>query len=155
MISQEMVRETCWSCKIALVDLEHLDLVLVLLLIIGTLLSVTIALVLSNDKSGSVLQHSHRLQLLHGLRYCWRSPWVCSVYKMVIIIIIIMCLFRWWTLPFLQACLKLVDSALDDRRLPDQCRVYCKSNSNTSGARCDTVCLIGGSNPLAKGPHWP
>ena len=30
-------------------------------------------------------------------------------------------LVRCWTLPFLRACSRLDDSALDDRRLPDQC----------------------------------
>jgi len=38
-------------------------------------------------------------------------------------IIIIMWLVWWWTLPFLRVCSRLVDSGLDDRQLPDKCRV--------------------------------
>jgi len=37
------------------------------------------------------------------------------------IIIIIMWLVLWWTLPFLRACSMLADSELGDRQLPDQC----------------------------------
>jgi len=48
----------------------------------------------------------------------------------------------------------LVDSALDDRQLPDQCSVVL-DRIQQSGARCDVVGPIGGSSPLAKGPYWP
>jgi len=37
-----------------------------------------------------------------------------------IIVIIIVWLVQCWTLPFLRWCSRLDDSALDDRRLPDQ-----------------------------------
>ena len=39
----------------------------------------------------------------------------------IIIYSIIVWLVRCWTLPFLRAFSRLDDSALDDRRLPDQC----------------------------------
>ena len=48
----------------------------------------------------------------------------------IIIIIIIVWLVQRWTLPFLRACSRLGDSALDDRRLPDQW---------LSGARSDSM----------------
>jgi len=41
--------------------------------------------------------------------------------NLIFIIIIIVWLDRCWTLTFLRACFRLDDSALDNRRLPDQC----------------------------------
>jgi len=72
----------------------------------------------------------------------------------IIIIIIIEWLVRCWTLPSLRACSWLDDSALDDRRLPDQCLVVLEWIQR-SGARCDAVGPNGGSSPLAKRPHRP
>jgi len=71
-------------------------------------------------------------------------------------IVIIVWLVRCWTLPFLRACYRLDDSALDDRRLPDQCWVVLDPTQiQQSGARCDAVGPIDGSNPLAKGHAGP
>jgi len=70
------------------------------------------------------------------------------------IIVIIVWLVRCWTLPFLRACSRLDDSALDDRQLPDQCWVLLNWIQQ-SRARCDVVSLIGRSTPLAKAPHRP
>jgi len=72
----------------------------------------------------------------------------------IIIIVIIMWLVRCWTLPFIWACSRLDDSALDDRRLSNQCWVVLdRILEPWSGARCDAVSPIGSSSPLAKGPH--
>jgi len=70
------------------------------------------------------------------------------------VIIIIVWLGRCWTLPFLRSCSRLDDSALNDRRLPDQYWVV-PNRSQRSGARCDAVGLIGGYGPLVNEPHWP
>jgi len=70
------------------------------------------------------------------------------------VIIIIVWLVRCWTLPFLRASSRLDDAALDDRQLPDQCWVVLNWFQQ-SRARCDAIGLIGGSTPLAKGPHRP
>ena len=48
------------------------------------------------------------------------APMAAICHVIIIIIIIIVWLVRCWTLPFLPACSRLVGSALDDRRLPDQ-----------------------------------
>jgi len=50
---------------------------------------------------------------------------VHSIIIIIIIIIIIEWLVRYWTLPFLRACSRLDDSALDDRRLPDTLTEWC------------------------------
>jgi len=52
--------------------------------------------------------------------------------------------------PFLQECSRLVNFALDDRRLPDQCRVVW-DQIPPSRARCDAVGVLGGTSPLANG----
>jgi len=67
---------------------------------------------------------------------------------------IIMWLVRCWTLPFLRACSRLDDSALDDRRLSDQCWVVL-NRIQRPGVRCDAVDLIAGSTPSGKGLHQP
>jgi len=79
---------------------------------------------------------------------------VIIIINIIRIIIIIAWLVRWWTLPFLRACSGLDDSALDDRRLPDQCWVVL-NRIQRSGARWDAVDPIGGSSSLAKWPHMP
>jgi len=52
--------------------------------------------------------------------------------------------------PFLQECSRLVNFALDDRRLPDQCRVV-RDQIPPSRAMYDPVGLLGGTSPLANG----
>jgi len=59
-----------------------------------------------------------------------------------------------WMLPFLQASSMLVNYALDDRWLPDQCWVV-PDLIQWSRARCCMIGLIGGPSSLAEGPHWP
>ena len=76
-----------------------------------------------------------------------------DMYK-VIIIIIIVWLVQWWTLPFLQECSMLVGSVLDDRRLPDRYRAM-PDQTQMSEAKCDAVSQMGGSSLLVEGPSWP
>ena len=79
----------------------------------------------------------------------WTQPFIIII---VIIVWFVLC----WTLPFIWACSRLDDSALDDRRLSDQCWVVLdRILESWSGARCDAVSPTGGSSPLAKGPHRP
>jgi len=75
---------------------------------------------------------------------------IASICSSIIIVIFVWLVLR-WTLPFLRECFMLVDSALHDRQLPDQCWVV-SDLIQWFGARCGMVGLIDGSSPLAKGP---
>jgi len=79
-----------------------------------------------------------------------KNPTVLVMHHITIIMIV---LLAWcWTLPLLQVCSRLDNSALDDRRLPDQCWVVL-NRIQWSGARCDAIGPTGGSSHLVKGPH--
>ena len=93
------------------------------------------------------------------VRFNFDSQLCLIEYRDLCIIIIVIIIIAVWlvqcrALPFLRACSRLDDSALDDRRLPDQCWVML-DRIQWSGATCDVVDPIGSSSPLAKGTHWP
>ena len=72
----------------------------------------------------------------------------------IIIIIIIMWLVLWWTLPFLRACSMLADSELGDRKLSDQCS-GAPGQIQWSVTKCVVVGPSDGASPLAEGSRWP
>jgi len=70
-----------------------------------------------------------------------------------IIVVIFVWLIQWWTLPFLHACSRLVDSVLNDRLLEEH--LACKNwvmrcwRGYLSGVRC-TWCAYGSADAAAN-----